>query len=74
MPVTTSDKLKMLPFSTANTSNPPTQAEMVSAYGSAASAGAGRVILLDDNGGNANDYLVVSNGTSWWYVALTKGA
>lgn len=60
-------------ISSANTANPPTQAELVSAFGAAANQ-VGKVFILDDAAGNANDYLVVSNGTSYWYAALTKGA
>jgi hypothetical protein len=58
--------------STANTSNPPTDAQLDAAFGTPATVGAGFLALLDDNGGNANVYLVLSNGTSWWYVGLTK--
>jgi hypothetical protein len=58
--------------STANVSNPPTGAELDSAFGTPSTVGAGFAVLLDDNGGDANDYLVISNGTSWWYEVLTK--
>jgi hypothetical protein len=58
--------------STANTSNPPTDAELDSEFGTPATVGAGYLALLDDNGGGANVYLVISDGTNWWYEALTK--
>lgn len=61
-----------LDTSTANVSNPPTDAELDSALGTPASVGAGYQCLLDDNGADTNVYLVISNGTSWWYTALTK--
>ena len=61
-----------LDTSSANVSNPPTAAELDSALGTPASVGAGYQCLLDDNGADTNVYLVVSNGTSWHYVALTK--
>jgi len=61
-----------LDVSTANVSNPPTDAELDSALGTPAAVGAGYQCLLDDNGADTNVYLVVSNGTSWHYVALTK--
>jgi hypothetical protein len=61
-----------LDVSTADVSNPPTDAEFDSALGTPASVGAGYQCLLDDNGADTNVYLVVSNGTSWHYVALTK--
>lgn len=61
-----------LDTSTANVSNPPTDAELDSALGTPAAVGAGYQCLLDDGGADTNVYLVVSNGTSWHYVALTK--
>lgn len=61
-----------LDTSTANVSNPPTDAELDSALGTPAAVGAGYQCLLDDGGADTNVYLVVSNGTSWWYTALTK--
>jgi len=56
-----------------NTANPPTQAELVTAFG-AANQGVGLAGMLDDNNSHANTYLVYSDGASWWYVAGTKGA
>lgn len=61
-----------LDTSTANVSNPPTDAELDSALGTPAAVGAGYQCLLDDGGADTNVYLVVSNGTSWWTTALTK--
>lgn len=58
--------------SSADVTNPPTDAELDSAFGTPTEAGAGFVSLLDDAGGDANVYLVASNGTSWWYAAMTK--
>ena len=58
--------------STANVSNPPTDAELDAEFGTPADVGAGYLALLDDNGGGANVYLVASDGTHWWHVALTK--
>lgn len=51
----------------------PTAAELVAAYGSAASQ-AGKVFIQDDNGGNTTVKLVVSNGSSYFFVALTKAS
>jgi hypothetical protein len=60
---------------TTDVADPPTQANMVSAFGAAADAGAGFIGFLDDAGGGANTFLCVSNGTSWYYAAkLTVGA
>lgn len=61
-----------LETSSANVSNPPTDAELDAEFGTPATVGDGFVALLDDNGADANVYLVGSNGTSWWYTALTK--
>lgn len=51
----------------------PTAAELVAAFGSAASQ-AGKVYIQDDNGADTTVKLVVSNGTSYFYVALTKAS
>ena len=59
-------------LSTANTSNPPSDGELDTAFGTPATVGSGFTALLDDNGADTNVYLVMSNGTSWWYTALTK--
>lgn len=61
-----------LSVSAADVSNPPTDAELDATFGTPAVAGAGFVRLLDDGGADSNVYLVVSNGTSWWHVLLTK--
>ena len=61
-----------LTIDTTDVSNPPTDAELDAAFGTPAAVGAGFMRLLDDNDGDANVYLVTSNGTSWWYTALTK--
>ena len=57
--------------STANTANPPTNAELISAFGAAATTGAGFTALLDDNNGHANEYLIWSDGTKYWYATGT---
>lgn len=61
-----------IPTSSADVTNPPTDAELDSAFGTPAALGDGFVGLLDDNAGDANVYLCTTNGTSWWYTALTK--
>lgn len=53
-------------------SSPPTDAELDAAFGTPATVGDGFVGLLDDNGAGASVYLVASDGTNWWYTALTK--
>jgi hypothetical protein len=62
----------MLPVSTDNVTNPPTDAELDTAFGTPAAVGAGFTALLDDNGAGANVYHVASDGTNWWYIAMTK--
>lgn len=57
-----------------DTANPPTQAELVTAFGAAATVGAGFMGLLNDNAGGTNEYLVWSDGTNFFYVAGTIGA
>lgn len=61
-----------IPRNSANVTNPPTKAELETAFGAVGTVGDGFLALLDDNNANANVYLVGSNGTDFWYVALTK--
>jgi hypothetical protein len=49
----------------------PTAAELVAAFGSAASQ-VGKVYIQDDNGADTTVKLVISNGTSYYFVAATK--
>lgn len=58
--------------SIANVSNPPTDAELDTAFGTPAEVGAGFLALVDDNGVDTTVWLVGSSGTSWWYEGLTK--
>lgn len=51
--------------STADVSNPPTDAELDSVFGTPAAVGAGFLAGIDDNGADTNFYLVYSTGTSW---------
>ena len=53
----------------------PTQAEMVTALGTAAAAGAGFIGIIDDAAAGVNEYVCISNGTNWYYLAVaTVGA
>lgn len=61
-----------IPLATDNVSNPPTDAELDAAFGTPAAVGAGFARVLDDGGDDTTVYLVTSNGTSWWFVAMTK--
>jgi hypothetical protein len=49
---------------TSDISNPPTDAQITSAFGAPASAGDGFVALMDDNDAGANIYIVASTGTT----------
>lgn len=51
----------------------PTQAEMVTALG-AASQGSGIIGCIKDANANTNFFICMSNGTSWFYATMTKGA
>jgi hypothetical protein len=59
-------------ISTANTSNPPTNAELDTEFGTPAQVGAGFSCLINDNAGGSNSYYVWSDGTNWWYTTGTK--
>lgn len=61
-----------LSMSTNDVSSPPTDAELDAAFGEPADVGAGFTALLDDDGADTDVYLVTTNGTSWFYTALTK--
>jgi len=61
-----------LPVFTDDISNPPTDAELDTAMGAPATLGAGFAALLDDGGNGTDVYLVCSDGTNWWYQAMTK--
>lgn len=62
----------MTKVDTSDVSNPPTDAELDSAFGTPATVGSGFMAFVDDNNADTNFWLVGSNGTSWWYVAMTK--
>lgn len=57
---------------TDDVSNPPTDAELDAIYGTPATVGTGFTSIIDDNGGGANFYRVVSDGTNWWIFTGTK--
>lgn len=58
--------------STADVTNPPSDSELDTAFGTPVTVGAGFIGILDDDGAGANVYLAASDGTNWWYTALTK--
>jgi len=52
----------------------PTQAEMVTAFGAAATTGAGFIGVIKDANADTNFFICISNGTSYFALKLTKGA
>lgn len=52
----------------------PTEAQIIAEHGAAAAVGAGYIGLIDDAGGNTNEYLVWSNGTKWMFLKGTVAA
>jgi len=50
----------------------PSSAEAVTAFGAAATTGAGFIALINDAAGDVNNYLVFSNGTSYYALKFTK--
>ena len=52
----------------------PTSAECVTAFGSAASVGRGFVGMIRDADADTNCFLVLSNGTSYYFLKFTKTA
>jgi len=57
-----------------NTANPPTDAELDTAFGDPTVVGSGYVGILDDNDGGTAVYLCFTTGTAgeWFYIAGTK--
>lgn len=54
-------------FSTANVSNPPTDAQLDTAFGAPATLPLPFIGIIDDAGGGATAWLVWHDGTNWWY-------
>ncbi len=59
-------------YSTANVTNPPTDAELDSTFGTPATVGAGFLGVVNDNNGGTNEYLCWSDGANWFYTTGTK--
>lgn len=58
--------------STANVSDPPTDAELDSAFGTPAALGEGFIGILDDNSADTDVWLCYTSDTSWYYLQGTK--
>lgn len=50
----------------------PTAAELTTSFGTPASVGSGFVGIVKDNDADTNCFVVVSNGTSYYYLKFTK--
>lgn len=59
-------------YSDANVSSPPTDAELDAEFGTPATVGAGFTAIVDDAGTGTTAWMVISDGTNWWYEELTK--
>lgn len=54
--------------------DPPTDAELDTAFGAPATVGAGFVGILDDNNGGVDVWLVYTDGASWFYLQGTTAS
>jgi len=59
---------------TTNVTDPPTDAELDTAFGAPATVGEGFVGIVDDNNAETTMWLVAAVGSTWWYVELTKAS
>lgn len=59
-------------YSDGSVSNPPTKAELTSLFGEPNRVGAQFSALLNNGGASSDVYLIASDGTDWYYTALTK--
>ena len=50
----------------------PTAAELTTSFGTPAAVGSGFVGIVKDNDADTNCFVVVSNGTSYFYLKFTK--
>ena len=50
----------------------PTAAELTTSFGSPSAVGSGFVGIVKDNNADTNCFVVVSNGTSFFYLKFTK--
>ena len=50
----------------------PTAAELTTSFGAPATVGAGFIGIVKDNDADTNCFIVLSNGTSYFYLKFTK--
>lgn len=63
--------IKYLTLSEGNVSNPPTDAQLDSLFGTPAAVRKGFTSVINDAGLGSNFYMVVSDGTKWWVFTGT---
>jgi hypothetical protein len=59
-------------YSEANVSDPPSDAELDSAFGTPAALESAFIGILDDNSDDTDCYVCWTNDSSWWYIKGTK--
>lgn len=59
-------------LATTNVSNPPTETQIISAFGTAQSVGKGFIGIIDDANFHTALFLCVSDGTNWHFEALSR--
>lgn len=67
-----SERNLFLGVATNNVSSPPTDAELDTAFGTAANLPSGAFGIVDDNNAQTAVYFCVVVGSTWWYESLTK--
>lgn len=59
-------------YSEANVSNPPTEAELIAAFGAPSTDQQGQGYIVNDAGASNNLYLCLPSGGRWWLTPLTR--
>ena len=61
----------LIPVSSSDVSNPPTDAELDALFGQPATLGSGYLAVVTDTN-SANGYICISDGTNWWKIIISK--
>ena len=70
----TSKQVLRIPSSNDNVSDPPTDAELDSAFGTPSMVGNGFIGVLDDAGAGSKVWLCIAKNSKWWYEELTAAS
>lgn len=62
----------LLEYSEADISNPPTENELISAFGSPSTDQRGKGYIVNDAGNANNFYLCLADGGHWWYLPFSR--